>query len=231
MLSHTTRTRNTLGGIAANASSQMQAQLQTLASEKDSAVALALALQQRITEVTALPETEDVRVNALRDADTSARAESRSQLPSDRVDALRDADTSARAEARSQLPSDRVDALRDADSSARADARVNARAAATESADRIDSGLLHSVEFTTEQLDYAYANFERSPAAALSFLAANTGVANTPADLGPLIDGVPDIVTERCVADFMRATDLSLMHGCACCGMRTINRLRPHSAV
>ena len=208
MLSHTTRTRNTLGGIAANASSQMQAQLQTLASEKDSAVALALALQQRITEVTALPETEDVR-----------------------VDALRDADTSARAEARSQLPSDRVDALRDADSSARADARVNARAAATESADRIDSGLLHSVEFTTEQLDYAYANFERSPAAALSFLAANTGVANTPADLGPLIDGVPDIVTERCVADFMRATDLSLMHGCACCGMRTINRLRPHSAV
>ena len=203
MLSHTTRTRNTLGGIAANASSQMQAQLQTLASEKDSAVALALALQQRITEVTALPETEDVRVNALRDADTSARAE-----------------------ARSQLPSDRVDALRDADSSARADARVNARAAATESADRIDSGLLHSVEFTTEQLDYAYANFERSPAAALSFLAANTGVANTPADLGPLIDGVPDIVTERCVADFMRATDLSLMHGCACCGMRTTDCVR-----
>ncbi len=63
MLSHTTRTRNTLGGIAANASSQMQAQLQTLASEKDSAVALALALQQRITEVTALPETEDVQVH------------------------------------------------------------------------------------------------------------------------------------------------------------------------
>ncbi len=38
-------------------------------------------------------------------------------------------------------------------------------------------------------------------------------VANTPADLGHLVDGVPDIVTEKCVADFMRATDLSSYHG------------------
>ncbi len=72
--------------------------------------------------------------------------------------------------------------------------------------------MLDSFSFTTEQLDYAFTNFERSPAAALSFLAADTGVANTPADLGPLIDGVPDVVTEKCVADFMCATDLSLVH-------------------
>ncbi len=59
-----------------------------------------------------------------------------------------------------------------------------------------------------------------------TFIVANTGVANTPADLGPLIDGVLDVVTEKCVADFMRATDLSLMHGCACCGMRTTDCVR-----
>ena len=63
-------------------------------------------------------------------------------------------------------------------------ARENARAAATEAAARIESGLLDSVKFTSEQLDYAYSNFERSPAAALAFTVANTGIANTPADLG-----------------------------------------------
>ncbi len=40
------------------------------------------------------------------------------------------------------------------------------------------------------------------------------GVASTPADLGPLLNGVSDAVTEQCVADFMRTTDLSNYHAC-----------------
>lgn len=60
-----------------------------------------------------------------------------------------------------------------------------------DAADLMENTLLSSVAFTKVQLDYAYNNFERSPAAVLSFLAANTGIANTPADLGSLIDGVP----------------------------------------
>ena len=99
--------------------------------------------------------------------------------------------------------------------------RDTARAVVAENDARIERSLLDSVKFTSEQLDFAFANFERSPAAALAFIVANTGVASTPADLGPLLDGVPDTVTEQCVLDFMRATDLSNYHACACCGMRT----------
>ena len=160
-------------------------------------------------------------VDALREADSTARAAARSQLPAERADALRGANSAAHDAARSQLPAGLADEIRDTNTASRRNARDTARAVAAENAARIERSLINSVKFTSEQLDFAFNNFERSPAAALSFITANTGIANTPADLGPLLDGVPDVVTERCVAAFMQATDLSLYHGCACCGMRT----------
>ncbi len=57
---------------------------------------------------------------------------------------------------------------------------------------QIEAELPHSYKFTEAELEYAADNFEQSPVAALAFLAANTGIASTPEDLGPLLDGVPD---------------------------------------
>ena len=99
--------------------------------------------------------------------------------------------------------------------------RADSRTAKSEAAARAEQNLLDSIKFDDSQLDWVYENFERSPSAALAFLAANTGVAHTPADLGPLIDGVLENITLQCVKDFMRATDISRIHSCACCGMRT----------
>ena len=53
------------------------------------------------------------------------------------------------------------------------------------------------------------------------FIAANTGICKKLQDLGPLLDGIPDSVTEQCVQNFKRNTDLSRIHACACCGVRT----------
>jgi hypothetical protein len=100
---------------------------------------------------------------------------------------------------------------------------VHLRNSAADAADLEESTLLDSVTFSEAQLDYACNNFERSPAAALAFTVANSGICNTPDDLGPLLDGIPDAVTEECVRAFIKTTDLSLIRGCACCGMRTNN--------
>jgi hypothetical protein len=76
----------------------------------------------------------------------------------------------------------------------RAAARLAARAAERDASATIERTLLDAVTFSEEQLDYAYSNFERSPTAALAFLTANTGICKKLADLGPLLDGIPDAV-------------------------------------
>ena len=80
-----------------------------------------------------------------------------------------------------------------------------------------------SFQFTEEELAYAADNFERSPVAALAFSVANTGIANTPEDLGPLLDGPPD--PGDSILAFKWRTETPL-HGCACCGMRTYDCIR-----
>jgi hypothetical protein len=95
------------------------------------------------------------------------------------------------------------------------------RDSAVNAADQFDSTLLDSFSFSTAQLDYISDNFERSPAAALAFITANTGICKKLPDLGPLLDGVPDAIIEACVQKFKQTTDLSIIHACACCGLRT----------
>jgi hypothetical protein len=90
-----------------------------------------------------------------------------------------------------------------------------------DSAALIELSLEDAVTFDAEQLDHVYSNYERSPASALAFLTANTGICNKPSDLGPLLDGVADDIIEDCVKRFKKTTDLSSVHGCACCGLRT----------
>jgi len=99
----------------------------------------------------------------------------------------------------------------------RSAADLAADAAQLEAA-QIEAALLDSFHFTAAELSYAANNFERSPVAALAFLAANTGIANTPEDLGPLLDGTPD--PAHLIAAFKCRTEAPL-RGCACCGMRT----------
>jgi hypothetical protein len=98
---------------------------------------------------------------------------------------------------------------------------VHWRNSAADAADLEESTLLDSVTFNEAQIQYIIDNFERSPAAALAFTTANTGICKKPADLGPLLDGVPDSIVERCVQRFKKSTDLACIHACACCGLRT----------
>jgi hypothetical protein len=97
------------------------------------------------------------------------------------------------------------------------------QAAAREPAPAIEAAIMGSFQFTEEELAYAADNFERSPVAALAFSVANTGIANTPEDLGPLLDGPPD--PGDSILAFKRRTETPL-HGCACCGMRTYDCIR-----
>ena len=96
----------------------------------------------------------------------------------------------------------------------------NASAAAARARDQaIEASIMGSFAFTEAELKFAADNFEDSPIAALAFLAANTGIANSPSDLGPLLDGVPD--PAPLIAAFKSRTEAPL-HGCACCGMRSV---------
>ena len=52
--------------------------------------------------------------------------------------------------------------------------RADSRTAKSEAAARAEQNLLDSIKFDDSQLDWVYENFERSPSAALAFLAANT---------------------------------------------------------
>ena len=90
--------------------------------------------------------------------------------------------------------------------------------AAREPAPAIKGDIMGSYRFTEAELAYAADNFERSPVAALAFSVANTGIANTPEDLGPLLDGPPNPAASMLA--FKRRTETHL-HACACCGMRT----------
>jgi hypothetical protein len=64
---------------------------------------------------------------------------------------IRAANSSARADARSQLSDDRVDALRDANSFAHARSRSQLRDSAAAAADPIEATLLNSVNFSEAQ--------------------------------------------------------------------------------
>jgi hypothetical protein len=143
----------------------------------------------------------DADAERVRDANSAAHVRLRSSQSDAAASIVRDANTAARTVARSQLSDDRTYALRDADYVARGAVRYDARSAAAALAARMELDLQDQVSYSTEQLDWIYDNFERSPAAALAFISANTGIANTPADLGSLIDAV----TEHCVAAFIRA--------------------------
>jgi hypothetical protein len=96
-------------------------------------------------------------------------------------------------------------------------------AAAREPAPAIEAAIMGSYHFTEAELAYAADNFERSPVAALAFSVANTGIANTPEDLGPLLNGPPN--PGESILAFKRRTETPL-HGCACCGMRTYDCIR-----
>jgi len=97
--------------------------------------------------------------------------------------------------------------------------RASIAAAARARDQAIEASIMGSFAFTEAELKFAADNFEESPIAALAFLAANTGIANSPIDLGTLLDGVPD--PAPLIAAFKRRTE-SPLHGCACCGMRSV---------
>jgi hypothetical protein len=97
--------------------------------------------------------------------------------------------------------------------------RASIAAAARARDQAIEASIMGSFAFTEAELKFAADNFEESPIAALAFLAANTGIANSPSDLGTLLDGVPD--PAPLIAAFKRRTE-SPLHGCACCGMRSV---------
>ena len=102
-------------------------------------------------------------------------------------------------------------------------AQRDLQAAAQTPAQAIEASIMGSFNFTEAELAYAADNFERSPVAALAFAVANTGIANTPEDLGTLLDGPPDPADS--IAAFKRRTETPL-HACACCGMRTYDCTR-----
>jgi hypothetical protein len=119
-----------------------------------------------------------------------------------------------------------TEARRNADSQRQRDhrwAHQNRRGATRAQIEAMEAGIMTSYKFTVAELAYAADNFERSPVAALAFSVANTGIANTPEDLGPLLDGPPN--PGASILAFKRRTETPL-HGCACCGMRTYDCIR-----
>ncbi len=124
------------------------------------------------------------------------------------------------------LSASSAEARRAAESQRQRDHRVAQQAhhdAAREPAPAIEAEIMSSYRFTEAELAYAADNFERSPVAALAFSVANTGIANTPEDLGPLLDGPPNPAASMLA--FKRRTETPL-HACACCGMRTYDCTR-----
>jgi hypothetical protein len=139
----------------------------------------------------------------------------------------RDAQSQRQHDHRATLSEGQVQDRRQADAAQHRDVYAqhrDVRAAAQEERSaynaHIEAELPHLYKFTEAELEYAADNFEQSPVAALAFLAANTGIASSPEDLGPLLDGVPD--PAPLIAAFKKRTEQPL-RGCACCGMRSYN--------
>jgi hypothetical protein len=157
----------------------------------------------------------------IRIANSAAHERARSSQTQADAARIRIADSAAHERTRSSQTQADAARIRSANSASHVRARVQLRNSAADAADHIASTLLDSFNFDEVQIEYIVNNFERSPAAALAFTTANTGICKKPADLGPLLDGVPDSIVEGCVQRFKTNTDLACIHACACCGLRT----------
>jgi len=179
--------------------------------------AAAAAAADDAAQFAAAAPTSDPSIDGDSSASSGAAARSRESQRLRQSDSRSRQDEGA-ALARRQANADAHRDSRAAAAAAADDAAAAAAVAAAAEAAQIEAALLDSFQFTAAELSYAANNFERSPVAALAFLAANTGIANTPEDLGPLLDGTPD--PAHLIAAFKRRTEAPL-RGCACCGMRT----------
>jgi hypothetical protein len=163
---------------------------------------------------------QEEQVQARRQADAVQHRDARAAAQEEQVQAHRQANAAQHRDARAAAQEEQVQAHRQANAAQHRDVRAAAQEERSAHNAQIEAELPHSYRFTEAELEYAAEKFEQSPVAALAFLAANTGIANTPEDLGPLLDGVPD--PAPLIAAFKQRTERPL-RGCACCGMRSYN--------